>query len=242
MQTKCCIACLKQKPLTAFYAEKLGKFGRRSRCKECYNAYVSSLRDANLDQYKARESAANKRWRKRNPEIAKEISRSNQRRHVAELRAEVRSKLGGKCKKCGLKEQNLLHIDHKDDSGYADKLTFNGNKTAYLSHVLNNPGNYQLLCPNCNHKKRLRPQRTTASYEQKLRKAALAVLGDQCAECDEDDQAVLCIDHCHAGGRRERRKIGGSNAMYRKIIKNAAGHKLLCHNCNWRKRHRGREY
>jgi len=45
--SKVCTGCLKDLPLCSFYAHKKGKFGKRSKCKICYNKHIQSWKDAN---------------------------------------------------------------------------------------------------------------------------------------------------------------------------------------------------
>lgn len=61
---KTCTRCGETKPLDDFYAEKNGKFGKRSRCKTCYKA--ASVEWARKNPDKA--YAAAKRWRDKNPD------------------------------------------------------------------------------------------------------------------------------------------------------------------------------
>lgn len=248
--TKMCKGCAKEKPLTDFYPEAKGRKGRRSRCIPCYAAYTEQLKHANLDSYRqcGRVSAA--KWRKRNPAEARRRSRENQRQHVAALRARIREKLGGKCTHCDVTDARLLHIDHKNDDGNIQRAAFGGNKTMYLNHVLLSPGEYQLLCPNCNHRKRIaassgattRQSAYTLRYAAKSRVAAFTKLGGTC-QCGERDAAVLCIDHVDGGGTRDRKRVGGSVAMYLDVLKATPGkYQILCHNCNWLKRHANAEW
>ena len=142
-----------------------------------------------------------------------------------------------------------MHIDHKKDDGHTDKLIFGTNKTAFLRHVLAFPWLFQPTCANCNHRKRLaglREPKTSVArhnkkYGRKLRKAALAMLGGKC-KCGEDDADVMCVDHVDGNGRQDRKSLGGSNQMYRDVVENPHNYQLLCHNCNWIKRHEREEW
>lgn len=136
------------------------------------------------------------------------------------------------------------------DDGAADRKAFNGNKTAYYNHVLENPTGYQLLCPNCNHRKRLNasagPTTAASGYTRKyairLRREAILFLGGVCKTCNEDDTDVLCVDHKAGRGRQARLTCGGSNATYKDVPENPRKYQLLCHNCNWVKRHENQEW
>ncbi len=246
---KTCKGCGKEKVLAAFYPEKTGKYGRRSRCIPCYNTYTAELRHADpASREKQRAAAA--RWRRRNPAAAKASSLANQRRHMAELRGRVRAVLGGKCALCPATAVELLHIDHTNDDGHLHRgREVFASRTSFLNFVLMRPDEFQLLCANCNHRKRLaaspgpgtRQSAYTLKYAAKLRMAALAVLGGRC-RCGETDTIVLCIDHARGGGRRDRSALGGSAAMYRDVPVNPTKYQILCHNCNWLKRHENKEW
>jgi len=243
MQRKTCKQCGDAKPLKAFYAEKLGKYGRRSKCIECYSVAGSERYYENVDASRAKAKIYTSRWREKNHENAKEVCRKSQRRHIQNLRAKVRDLLGGVCAACGITKPELLHIEHRADDGHEDKKAFNGNKTAYLNHVLTFPGGYQLMCPNCNHRKKAAASTgpTTAAsryatkHAIKCKTVAHALLGGKCKACGETDPVVLCVDHLAGNGRQERKAIGGSTPTYRDVPKNRHKYQLLCHNCNWLK-------
>jgi len=61
--------------------------------------------------------------------------------------------------------------------------------------------------------------------------------GGKCSICGEPNLSFLTIDHINGGGREHRRKIGGSNTIYRWLVKNnfPSGFQVLCHNCNFKK-------
>ncbi len=246
---KVCKGCGEKKPLTEFYPEKKGKHGRRSRCIPCYATYVETLRHTHLDTYRERARAYAARWRRAHPAEARARSRANQIRHVRDLRDRVFSRLGGQCQKCGEGDRRLLHIDHKNNDGNVQRAAFRGNKTAFLSHVLLVPAEFQLLCPNCNHRKRLEasPGPTTRQsgyslrWAAKIRTAALAHLGNKCP-CGQDDQSLLCIDHVNGGGTRDRKRLGGSTSLYKDVLVVSGKYQCLCHNCNWLKRHANAEW
>ena len=79
------------------------------------------------------------------------------RDNYKDLRERVIIALGGKCAVCGITDGRVLQIDHKDGKGAEDrrkhKRGYNSN-TNYLTHILENPSNYQILCANHNWIKR----------------------------------------------------------------------------------------
>lgn len=246
---KTCTVCGSRKKLAEFYKGS-GKYGRRGKCIECTRKITTERYWDNVDEARAKATTAARGWRAKNREKAREVSRNNQRRHVRELRAKIRELLGDKCAACPVTNPKLLHIEHRADDGRLDREAFGGNKTAYYNHVLSSPAGYQLMCPNCNHRKRLKtlPGPTTDAaryskkYAAKLRREALLFLGGVCKECNEDDLDVLCVDHKAGKGRQARLSCGGSEAMYRDVPVNPQKYQCLCHNCNWLKRHRCEEW
>ena len=48
--SKVCTRCKEDKPLSKFHSHKKGKFGKRSKCKVCYNKDVQTWRDKNPDK------------------------------------------------------------------------------------------------------------------------------------------------------------------------------------------------
>lgn len=243
MQRKTCRDCGKEKPLVAFYADKRGKFGRRSRCVPCYAADTQLRRYANLDAARQRERAAAAKWRHRHQAAVRPSNNARQQERMRRLTHRVHAALGGRCDRCPVTDSRILHIDHKNDDGAVQRKAF-ASRESFLNFVLAKPNEFQLLCPNCNHRKRLAASRGpgtrqsayTLKHVAKLRMTALTTLGDRC-RCGETDAVVLCIDHVRGGGRQDRLALGGSAAMYRDVPVNPAKYQILCHNCNWLKRH-----
>ena len=88
-----------------------------------------------------------------------ELRRKYARRGYVRRRLRVITKLGGKCRICGIKDPLCLQIDHIRGDGWYERriLKFDMRKT--MRWVLNSPlekvnRRYQLLCANCNFKKR----------------------------------------------------------------------------------------
>jgi len=61
--------------------------------------------------------------------------------------------LGGKCKKCGEKDPRVLQIDHVNSDGNIERR-FGETRGQLYKKVVDNPKRYQLLCANCNWRKR----------------------------------------------------------------------------------------
>lgn len=89
----------------------------------------------------------------------------NQRVYVKEkgrkglLRLSVINLLGGQCVRCGECDLRCLQLDHINGGGNKEtKTTFNRNRRNMYRYYINNPKElyqkYQILCANCNWKKR----------------------------------------------------------------------------------------
>lgn len=65
------------------------------------------------------------------------------------MRLYLLEKFGGKCVNCGNEDLDILEFDHINNDGYLYRQ-----KETY-SFIERNPSLFQLLCPNCNKKKRL---------------------------------------------------------------------------------------
>lgn len=243
---KTCKTCNKSKQLTAFYPERLGKFGRRSRCISCYRTQAAEFRKNNSATVQAQARRRAKRWRGRNLDSARERGRISEQRRRGTRRTKILLKLGNRCCRCPVAEPSVLHVDHIHDDGWLDKELLSRNGVTYYDYILSNLTQFQLLCANCNHRKRIDalpgPQTKqgiySARYTLKLRVAAVIELGSICRGCGENDQVVLCFDHKAGQGRFERKLLGNTAALYRDIVRRPNHYQLLCHNCNWLKRRR----
>jgi len=98
------------------------------------------------------------------PEILRErVRRSRQNRPIIERREYEREKnlnlrvqalmfLGGRCAKCGNTDMRCLQIDHVNGGGTKENKKVHSRGIAM--RVFQNPGEYQVLCANCNWIKR----------------------------------------------------------------------------------------
>lgn len=83
-----------------------------------------------------------------------------------------------------------------------------------------------------NYEQRLRRGR---EYTQKLRKLALAKLGNVCCKCGVSDFRCIQIDHINGGGCKENKGGHKPHRLYRDIVNNPNAnliYQLLCANCN----------
>lgn len=108
----------------------------------------------------------NKKWRQKNKEKVKlwksmspEKKREYQKRCLDKLRRKVLEILGNKCIHCGESDIRCLQIDHVNGGGCKErKKLFLKHYGTYLRFVLKeiqaDSKDYQLLCANCNWKKK----------------------------------------------------------------------------------------
>lgn len=85
-------------------------------------------------------------------------------------------------------------------------------------------------------------------YRERLRKAAVDILGGVCIRCGFSDIRALQIDHINGGGHAERKivnKKSGRQHYYKQVVdsvlNNENKYQLLCANCNWIKRFENNE-
>lgn len=75
-------------------------------------------------------------------------------------------------------------------------------------------------------------------YVQKLRLAALALLGNKCVRCGFLDNRALQFDHIKGGGGKHKKTVSRNFYSYiiESVLKNRGEFQILCANCNWIKR------
>lgn len=75
-----------------------------------------------------------------------------QKRYVAEIRARVILKYGGKCACCGEKRREFLTIDHIGNTGASHRKEFGTNRQLYRWYDLQpvDLTRFRVLCMNCN--------------------------------------------------------------------------------------------
>lgn len=77
-------------------------------------------------------------------------------KYTSERRRRIKKKaidsLGNKCVKCGESDWRCLQIDHINGKGNQERKTLGAYKMS--NKVLKHPELYQILCANCNWKKR----------------------------------------------------------------------------------------
>lgn len=82
------------------------------------------------------------------------------------------------------------------------------------------------------------PERTRKNHETwwlKLKLEMLNAYGKKCACCEEANIKLLCIDHIHGGGNKERKKEGIKGVKFYGLLRRRGfpkGYQTLCFNCN----------
>lgn len=152
---KTCSKCRTEQPLAEFWAGQ-------SRCKQCAKESTAEWKRLNAERYKR----TRKEWcvanASRQRELRREYNERNRAR-IAErrriewgaLKRRVYEALGGVCRRCGFSDPRALQIDHVNGGGKAELKKYSGGSRTYLKKVCAAPpGEYQILCANCNWIKR----------------------------------------------------------------------------------------
>ena len=107
-------------------------------------------------QPKSRTSEYAKFLKEKNPEFKKR-QQSNSREYSRRNRRKILETMGGKCTRCGETDWRCLQIDHINGGGCRYSKTHNGRtvyNNAIAGYIIEHTEEYQLLCANCNWKKR----------------------------------------------------------------------------------------
>ena len=99
-----------------------------------------------------------RKWRKHNPEKARQYNRDNLRRFRQQLKYEVIHHYSpeGKCQRCGFNDFRALSIDHVNGGGFQHYKTLRarGSEFYHWLRKHNYPLGFQVLCMNCQWIKR----------------------------------------------------------------------------------------
>ena len=162
-QIKACSKCGQRKSLSCFYKNSKSKDGRSSWCKDCANARSR--------EYRRDNPAKTALWNKNSyPSKRKYYQEHREQRlqkirdYEANLKYDVLShycKQSLRCARCGITDIDVLCIDHINGGGSKHRRSIGGlGGTLYHWLKKNNyPEGYQVLCFNCNFKKKLEDNR-----------------------------------------------------------------------------------
>lgn len=170
-KTIACIKCGKIKPISEFYTEKYKTRDgiklclRRRMCKKCeqktaqpYQNEYRKERYKNDEEYKEKlRKRARDYYSDHQENIRKRKNKyyqnnrlrfiDNEMERTERLRGECIQLLGGKCKKCGNNEEEILEFDH------VIPVRNRKVKRRNLYEIRERPELYQLLCANCHRRK-----------------------------------------------------------------------------------------
>jgi len=170
------------------------------------------------------------------------------------LFSKLLSILGDSCVKCGIRDRDVLTVDHIKNNGKQERKILGKGRSHLMAHLekLDWPEdyikeNYQILCWNHNCAKESRdyfdkPEKDLDRYQRRyvrIWKEAFNFFGP-CKRCGESDLKFLCIDHI-SGDARKDRKIGTKQSGIKLIDvfkKNnwpeslKKEYRFLCWNCN----------
>lgn len=131
-------------------------------------------------------------------------------------------------------------------------------KDDYQSYCKICSSNYNKKYHQQNHEKRNQESRETyrkqmSTPEGKARRAQLhreycqrtKILvfehygGVKCADCGEEDEVVLTVDHVGGGGNQHRKRLKTPGSRFYQWLRTnnyPNGYEIVCRNCNWRRR------
>lgn len=209
---KTCTICSNTLSLDNFYVTtNNGRIYIPPRCKECVR----------------KDSRKRMAARCKLPDSRAKATKTH-RNYRIRLRSQVFALYGNKCLQCNNCDLRVLQIDHKHGGGAIERKRLVDHQV--YRNVLNNPDNYQLLCANCNWRKRedhkLRSAEVTA-----LRMEAITTHGGCCMWCKDMDQEILQFDHVNNDGRSVRTHRN-MKRRYKEYIAKLQEVQLLCANCH----------
>lgn len=267
MTTKVCYACEKELPLDRFRLNRSKGDGVSSECKDCSAEISRKYRIEKADAIRMKRHD----YYLRNKEvITKKVGEyiKNNRVKVRAWNKVARDKLKDevfthycngtiKCHHCNETDLGVLTLDHVDGGGNKHRKE-SGMKTGYNACCWlkkhGYPEGFQVLCWNCQFKKRLAQMQPEAPDKRQLQKSAYRKLvKQQCLDeygktckCGVSDQDVLTLDHVNDDGKqhREDTKARGLN-FYIHLRKNGFPNdpplQVMCMKCQYRKRNNDNE-
>lgn len=174
------------------------------------------------------------------------------------LKTEIMSHYCGgdlKCKNCPVKDLDILTIDHVNGDGAEHRreigIAGGGGYPMYQWLKKNGlPEGFQVLCYNCQYRKRaveLKPESPThlqevrAAYARSIKVECLDNYGGRKCPCGEDDITTLSLDHVNDDGAEHRRETGtrGQNFYHmlrKKGFPQEPPLQVACMNCQIKKR------
>lgn len=148
-----CVICKKTKPASLFYAKH--RKASSPVCKACSIARVSLMNAKKKGLKLKSRFISNSKYglpvkRTKTPADCIANKKYNERRK--KHKEAIFQLFGNKCKMCGEKDQIVLQVDHVNGGGTKERKKTNSLRRYRM--VLENPSKYQLLCANCNVRKK----------------------------------------------------------------------------------------
>lgn len=180
MKYRICKKCNLKLPLDKLVKKSNMKYSRRNECKKCYNKRINEYRFGNNKYNKRRRDIYHmKKNSNYIPKITPKCnvlkcrnthsSRGYCKKHyewiygiLQNQKQKVYKYYGGKCITCNEDDLDVLHLDHINNDGHLERDNKGRRKSINYSTILKWIINtdkklkkYQILCANCNQKKRL---------------------------------------------------------------------------------------
>lgn len=151
---KICYICKETKPCSSFY--KCDSKDKHEICRTCYRQFHTGVNDDKArDTLKEKALAMLVHISKDKVPSRRKRKGYDKKRYKAryeEKREQCFKILGNKCARCKEKDRDVLQIDHVYGGGTKERKKTNS--LSRCTKVLDNPSNYQILCANCNIKKK----------------------------------------------------------------------------------------
>ncbi len=260
---RCQSFCKQELPLEMFGKNKSKKDGLQASCKSCKKQedqryqqnHASKIKQVKHQYYLENREAVAERtalYSKANRVRANAWGAAAKQR----LRLEVFARYSedNNCVCCGFDDPRSLSIDHINDNGADHRrsigLAGRGGYDFYRWLKQNGyPDGFQVLCSNCQFKKRAEKWREGTTHTQQVRAAyarsvkvqCLEQYGGQACECGEADCDVLTLDHVNNDGAEHRRNTNSRGySFYILLRKNGFPREpqlqVMCMNCQMKKR------
>jgi hypothetical protein len=263
---KTCYRCKKELEDDKFGKNKSKPSGLADECKVCKSELCKEYQKRHKDKIKLKK---HQYYIENKTEITEKTSlyaKEHREWHNAKgtkaknkLKSEVFSVYScgePKCKSCNESELGVLTIDHVNGEGAEHRRELFGNNTGggYKMYQWlkkkSYPEGFQVLCYNCQYRKRMIEMKAEeqthlkevrAAYARSIKIECLESYGGCKCQCGENDVTVLTLDHVNDDGAEHRRETNtrGLN-FYFMLRKNGFPSdpplQVLCMNCNIRKR------
>jgi hypothetical protein len=240
MITRRCDCCKEELPIDRFHRNGSKKDGYHATCKTCKSLQDKKYRDNNKDKLKIKKHEYY--LKNREATIKRTTAYMHRNRDKARIwSTRVKNKVKtivfshycdkGKitCQHCNkVEDLRILSIDHINGNGNKHRKEIGiGNKGGYNFYrwLKRNgyPEGFQVLCFNCQYRKRRKEMAPENPTEQQKKAAARVRLiklecldhyGGHSCPCGEKDMDVLTLDHVNNDGADHRRELGAQDSGF----------------------------